>query len=67
MFNPKWNQILRLTNIWLRDHCRCEDCYDDELNLKKFTILDLPDELSRKTCEISDKQIVIECESSFCF
>ncbi|XP_055915916.1 trimethyllysine dioxygenase, mitochondrial [Eupeodes corollae] len=37
---------LQLNEFWLRDHCRCEKCYNTDTKQRKFSLLDLPDDVS---------------------
>ncbi len=38
-------QPLRLTWIWLRDHCRCPECYDAATGQRRVNSVDIPPEI----------------------
>ncbi|XP_062549842.1 uncharacterized protein LOC134214500 [Armigeres subalbatus] len=40
--------------IWLRDHCRCNKCYNHETFQRSLSILDVPDDVSPLSYEIQD-------------
>lgn len=61
IINPEMKDVMRLNNTWLRDHCRCENCYDEDLFQRKFTVMDIPEKLTRKACEVTDSKLLIEC------
>ncbi|XP_055837951.1 trimethyllysine dioxygenase, mitochondrial [Episyrphus balteatus] len=45
---PKSIESLELDEFWLRDHCRCKKCYNVDTKQRKFSLLDLPDDVSAK-------------------
>lgn len=59
--HPDFDGPLKFHNIWLRDHCKCDECFDIETNLRKFDILDIPLDISRKSFQIDDRKFIILC------
>lgn len=53
---------LRLDLLWLRDHCRCNKCYDFSTFQRKINILDIPDDICTKSYDIKDETLEIVCE-----
>ncbi|XP_046415648.1 trimethyllysine dioxygenase, mitochondrial isoform X1 [Neodiprion fabricii] len=39
---------------WLRDHCRCAECYNDTTNQRKLSILDFPPDIFPREYNLSD-------------
>ncbi|XP_017486362.1 PREDICTED: trimethyllysine dioxygenase, mitochondrial isoform X1 [Rhagoletis zephyria] len=35
-------KILKINTFWLRDHCRCGDCYNVETKQRRYNLLDIP-------------------------
>lgn len=35
-------KTLKINTFWLRDHCRCSDCYNTETKQRKYNLLDIP-------------------------
>lgn len=56
------DKSLKLDLLWLRDHCRCEKCYDHETFQRKVNILDIPDDVSTKAYDVHDQTLNITCE-----
>uniref|UniRef100_A0A1A9X281 Trimethyllysine dioxygenase, mitochondrial n=1 Tax=Glossina brevipalpis TaxID=37001 RepID=A0A1A9X281_9MUSC len=44
----KKNEILKLNQFWLRDHCRCLQCYNQVTKQRKYNLLDLPEDIAVK-------------------
>ncbi|XP_015523409.1 trimethyllysine dioxygenase, mitochondrial isoform X2 [Neodiprion lecontei] len=40
---------------WLRDHCRCDECYNDTTNQRKLSILDFPPDIFPREYNLSDR------------
>lgn len=55
-------EILKVNLFWLRDHCRCEKCYDQSNHQRKISILDIPDEISTKSHEIQLEKLHVICK-----
>jgi trimethyllysine dioxygenase len=56
---------LKFDLFWLRDHCRCEMCYDHSTFQRKISVLDIPDEVAVKSYEFKDAQLNVICEFYF--
>uniref|UniRef100_A0A182SDK9 Trimethyllysine dioxygenase, mitochondrial n=1 Tax=Anopheles maculatus TaxID=74869 RepID=A0A182SDK9_9DIPT len=57
--NVKTDESVSVSYIWLRDHCRCEDCYNVATFQRSTSILDLPLDIQPESCEIYDEKISI--------
>lgn len=61
--HPNLENPLKVCNFWLRDHCRCNECYATDTLQRKFNIFDIP--LDVKPKEVISKEnghINIKCE-----
>lgn len=56
---------LHLDLFWLRDHCRCRQCYDESNHQRKLNILDIPDDVKCKKYELKDGNVHVTCKSIF--
>ncbi|KAK7864015.1 hypothetical protein R5R35_000120 [Gryllus longicercus] len=54
--NPK---PLNFNLIWLRDHCRCPECYNYSTNQKRCSILDIAQNASVKECTVENNILKI--------
>ncbi|GLG96256.1 Uncharacterized protein GBIM_03062 [Gryllus bimaculatus] len=54
--NPK---PLNFNLIWLRDHCRCPECYNYSTNQKRCSILDIARNASVKECTVENNILKI--------
>ncbi|XP_035905202.1 uncharacterized protein LOC118509122 [Anopheles stephensi] len=57
--NVKTDESVSVSYVWLRDHCRCEDCYNGATFQRSTSILDLPLDIQPESCEIYDDKISI--------
>lgn len=59
---------LKIDKFWLRDHCRCESCFDHSTNQRRLNILDIPDNVSTKSYELKDNKLNVQCKyfKEFC-
>lgn len=62
-----WDQqTFKLNLFWLRDHCRCDSCYDHENHQRKLSLNDIPDDISIENVKeflLNDKdELEIDCE-----
>ncbi|KXJ71440.1 hypothetical protein RP20_CCG020559 [Aedes albopictus] len=48
------DEPIRVSYIWLRDHCRCNECYNHETFQRSLSILDVPEDVSPASFEIRD-------------
>lgn len=48
--------------MWLRDHCRCNECYNVATFQRKTNILELPDDISIKSSEFEDGKLTVICK-----
>lgn len=56
-------QQLKLSTIWLRDHCRCIDCFNPIMKQRTFDLTQLPKDLQvSKICENTDGSILVLCK-----
>lgn len=39
---------LKVDSYWLRDHCRCEKCYNARTSQRLFSLVDMPKDLKAK-------------------
>lgn len=53
---------LKLDLLWLRDHCRCDSCYDHSNHQRKINILDIPDDVSASSHSIKGEDLCVKCE-----
>uniref|UniRef100_A0A182M3T7 trimethyllysine dioxygenase n=1 Tax=Anopheles culicifacies TaxID=139723 RepID=A0A182M3T7_9DIPT len=57
--NIDTDKSVSVSYVWLRDHCRCEDCYNEATFQRSTSILDLPLDVQPQSCEICDEKINI--------
>lgn len=57
------NTILTLDLFWLRDHCRCQTCYDSSNHQRKIHILDIPDDIKIKKHELTGEKLNVTCKT----
>lgn len=54
---------LKVCNFWLRDHCRCAECYSADTFQRKFNIVDIPLDIRPKEVIASENGLItIKCE-----
>uniref|UniRef100_A0A1B0CUK0 Trimethyllysine dioxygenase, mitochondrial n=1 Tax=Lutzomyia longipalpis TaxID=7200 RepID=A0A1B0CUK0_LUTLO len=53
------SRSLKLNYFWLRDHCRCSECYNHRTNQRSFSFLSLPPDVKAKSCQFSDDFLAI--------
>lgn len=54
---------LKVCNFWLRDHCRCGECYAADTFQRKFNIFDIPLDIKPKDVIAKENgHINIKCE-----
>lgn len=46
------DETVRVSYVWLRDHCRCNGCFNHETFQRTFSILDLPRDVKPVSYEI---------------
>lgn len=56
------DRTLRLDLFWLRDHCRCETCYDYSTHQRKLSILDIPDDINANSYLLEGESLIIICK-----
>lgn len=56
------DKSLKLDLLWLRDHCRCEKCYDHSTFQRKLSILDIPEDIRTENYNIKDETLEIICK-----
>ncbi|XP_052896220.1 uncharacterized protein LOC128303335 [Anopheles moucheti] len=57
--NVNTDESVSVSYVWLRDHCRCADCYNVATFQRATSILDLPLDIQPASCEICDEKINI--------
>lgn len=53
---------LKLCSFWLRDHCRCSNCYG-ETSQRKFNLSNIPLDIEPKGWNIDNECLNVKCES----
>ncbi|TMW54917.1 hypothetical protein DOY81_000150 [Sarcophaga bullata] len=43
-YKPK-NDVIQINQFWLRDHCRCNKCYNEATKQRRFNLLDIPKDI----------------------
>lgn len=49
--------------LWLRDNCRCKDCYDETTSQRKLKFTEIPEDVGISGAEYLDNTVYIKCES----
>uniref|UniRef100_A0A182K094 Trimethyllysine dioxygenase, mitochondrial n=1 Tax=Anopheles christyi TaxID=43041 RepID=A0A182K094_9DIPT len=57
--NDQTDESVSVSYVWLRDHCRCEECYNVATFQRSTSILDLPLDIQPASCDICDGKIDI--------
>ncbi|XP_050096184.1 trimethyllysine dioxygenase, mitochondrial [Anopheles aquasalis] len=57
--NSATDETVRVSYVWLRDHCRCRECYNEATYQRSYSILDLPLDIQPLTTQINDREIII--------
>ncbi|XP_049297013.1 uncharacterized protein LOC125770944 [Anopheles funestus] len=57
--NVNTDESISVSYVWLRDHCRCKDCYNVTTCQRSNSILDLQLNIQLASCEICDQKINI--------
>lgn len=54
---------LSLHEFWLRDHCRCKECYNYDTFQRRYHLLELPENIRAKNIEYSPngQSLLIQC------
>lgn len=62
--HPAWSGVLQIAHFWLRDHCRCADCYNDETAQRKQNVLDIPIDIRPVRVDATSERNVlrVQCE-----
>ncbi|CRL08368.1 CLUMA_CG021242, isoform A [Clunio marinus] len=50
---------INLDLFWLRDHCRCEACYDHGNYQRKLNILNIPDDIKVSSYEVDNGKVSV--------
>jgi hypothetical protein len=53
---------IKLDLFWLRDHCRCELCYDHVNYQRKTNILDIPDDVGIMSHVVEGEKLQVVCK-----
>jgi trimethyllysine dioxygenase len=59
-------ETIQVDQFWLRDHCRCDSCYDHSTYQRKISILDIPDEISAQNFVVQGEKLEVICKLN-CF
>uniref|UniRef100_A0A1Q3G1R0 Trimethyllysine dioxygenase, mitochondrial n=1 Tax=Culex tarsalis TaxID=7177 RepID=A0A1Q3G1R0_CULTA len=54
---PGQEEPVPVSYIWLRDHCRCNECYNHETFQRTLSVLDIPDDVAPDSYEIRDESL----------
>ncbi|XP_066999579.1 trimethyllysine dioxygenase, mitochondrial isoform X2 [Anabrus simplex] len=57
--NNTGSPLHQFNYIWLRDHCRCEKCYNHTTNQRKLNILDIPTDIEPESYSVKDELLHI--------
>ncbi|PSN42314.1 hypothetical protein C0J52_18217 [Blattella germanica] len=57
--SQSWPQSLKLSYVWLRDHCRCYKCYNHTTNQRSLDLLDIPPDIQPESSSIKDNELEI--------
>ncbi|XP_055535607.1 uncharacterized protein LOC129724615 [Wyeomyia smithii] len=52
-------QPIHVSYIWLRDHCRCAECYNQETFQRSQSILDIPDDVRPANFTLTDRKLEV--------
>lgn len=55
-------ESLKINYFWLRDHCRCSKCYNEENYQRLTNVLDIPLSIKPNTCEVTDDELKVVCK-----
>ncbi|XP_058053786.1 uncharacterized protein LOC131205620 [Anopheles bellator] len=55
--NSDTQETVRVSYVWLRDHCRCAECYNGTTFQRSYSILDLPVDIEPLSSDINDNQV----------
>ncbi|GAB0095588.1 gamma-butyrobetaine dioxygenase [Sergentomyia squamirostris] len=50
---------LKLNNFWLRDHCRCSECYNHGTRQRRYSILHLDPNVRTNNCQFTDDELIV--------
>lgn len=53
---------MRFDLLWLRDNCRCEECFEYKILERNLNVLDIPDDISCKEHRVEDQTLIVNCE-----
>lgn len=53
-------QIFKIDHLWLRDHCRCELCYNHSTFQRRISILEIPNDISPVKFEVRCKNFYVK-------
>lgn len=53
---------VNLDFFWLRDHCRCAQCYNQDTNQRKLDIRKIPLNIRPLSTKVNGDQLMVECE-----
>lgn len=57
-----WAESLKLSYVWLRDHCRCNECYNHTTNQRNLDLLQMPINITVTSSNIKDDKLIIKWE-----
>lgn len=56
---PDGTYLPELSSFWLRDHCRCSQCYDSETSQRKQSVLDIPIDIQPLRVTANGNQLTV--------
>lgn len=59
--HQKLQEPIQVCKVWLRDHCRCSDCYGDTLQ-RKSNISDIPLDIEATESRTENDTFYVKCE-----
>ncbi|XP_058460482.1 trimethyllysine dioxygenase, mitochondrial [Malaya genurostris] len=57
LHNTESDQSVRVSYVWLRDHCRCNECYNHVTFQRSVCILDIPENMSPQSFKVDEKKL----------
>lgn len=53
---------LKIDKFWLRDHCRCDSCFDNSTHQRRKSVLDIPDDIDINSSQLIDSKLIVKCK-----
>lgn len=62
LHHPLTGNPILINYFWLRDHCRCSQCYATDTNQRTINILDIPLDIRPTETNIVGDHVTIQCK-----